>query len=118
MQRHPRLRIGFSHGGGAFGQVLPRLQHAWSSFAAVKAAVKEEPRLAARRMFYDTLVYDPTALRFLIDSFGLSQLMVGTDYPFAIMDREPTKRLAGLGLSGADQDQLLFGNARRFLSLA
>jgi aminocarboxymuconate-semialdehyde decarboxylase len=118
MQRHPRLRIGFSHGGGAFGQVLPRLQHAWSSFAAVKAAVKEEPRLAARRMFYDTLVYDQTALRFLIDSFGLGQLMVGTDYPFAIMDRHPTQRLAGLGLSDADHDQLLFGNARRFLGHA
>jgi len=118
MQRHPRLRIGFSHGGGAFGQVLPRLQLAWSSFAAVKAAVKEEPRAAARHMFYDTLVYDPTALRFLIDSFGLSQLMVGTDYPFAIMDREPTKRLGNLGLSQSDTDQLLFGNARRFLGLA
>ena len=117
MQRHPGLRIGFSHGGGAFGQVLPRLQHAWSSFAAVKGAVKEEPRLAARRMFYDTLVYDPTALRFLIDSFGLGQLMVGTDYPFTIMDREPTRRLAGLGLSDADADRLLFGNARRFLGL-
>jgi len=117
MQRHPRLRIGFSHGGGAFGQVLPRLQHAWSSFAAVKGAVKEEPRQAAQRMFYDTLVYDPTALRFLIDSFGLSQLMVGTDYPFTIMDHEPTKRLEGLGLSEADADQLLFGNARRFLGL-
>ena len=117
MQRHPRLRIGFSHGGGAFGQVLPRLQHAWSSFAAVKAAVKEEPRLAARRLFYDTLVYDPTALRFLIDSYGLSQLMVGTDYPFTIMDREPTVRVAALGLSEADTDQLLFGNARRFLAL-
>jgi aminocarboxymuconate-semialdehyde decarboxylase len=117
MLRHPKLRIGFSHGGGAFGQVLPRLQHAWSSFAAVKGAVKEEPRLAARRMFYDTLVYDPTALRFLIDSFGLSQLMIGTDYPFTIMDREPTKRLQDLGLGDADTDQLLFGNARRFLGL-
>jgi aminocarboxymuconate-semialdehyde decarboxylase len=117
MQRHPGLRIAFSHGGGAFGQVLPRLQHAWSSFAAVKAAVKEEPRAAARRMFYDTLVYDPTALRFLLDSFGLGQLMVGTDYPFSIMDREPTKRLASLNLSDAETEQLLFGNARRFLGL-
>lgn len=117
MQRHPALRIAFSHGGGAFGQVLPRLQHAWSSFAAIRAVVAEEPRLAARRMFYDTLVYDPTALRFLADSFGLGQLMVGTDYPFTIMDREPTRRLASLGLSEAQADQVLFGNARRFLGL-
>ena len=34
--------------------------------------------MAARRMFYDTLVYDQTALRFLVDSFGLGQLMVGS----------------------------------------
>jgi aminocarboxymuconate-semialdehyde decarboxylase len=117
LKRHPRLTIGFSHGGGAFGQVLPRLQHAWSSLAPVKAAM-EEPRQTARRFFYDTLVYDETALRFLIDTFGMGQLMVGSDYPFAIMDRQPVARLAGLGLPETDLDRLLFGNARRFLGLA
>ncbi len=34
-----------------------------------------------RKLFYDTLVYDETALRFLIDSYGASQLMIGSDYP-------------------------------------
>ena len=69
MKRHPRLRIGFSHGGGAFGQVLPRMQHAWTAMAPIKAAM-EEPRAIARKLFYDTLVYDETALRFLINSYG------------------------------------------------
>ncbi len=117
MKRHPGLRIGFSHGGGAFGQVLPRLQHAWSAMPPVKAAM-EEPREVARRLYYDTLVYDETALRFLIDSFGMSQLMIGSDYPFSIMERQPVARLAGLKLSEADADRLLFGNAGRFLGLA
>jgi aminocarboxymuconate-semialdehyde decarboxylase len=47
MKRHPRLRIGFSHGGGAFGQVLPRMQHAWTAMAPIKAAM-DEPRATAQ----------------------------------------------------------------------
>jgi aminocarboxymuconate-semialdehyde decarboxylase len=117
MKRHPGLRLGFSHGGGAFGQVLPRLQHAWSAMAPVKAAM-EDPRATARRLFYDTLVYDETALRFLVDSFGASQLMIGSDYPFSIMDRQPARRAGKLGLPGPVLDAILFGNARRFLGLA
>ena len=116
MKRHPRLRIGFSHGGGAFGQVLPRMQHAWTAMAPIKAAM-EEPRAIAKKLFYDTLVYDETALRFLIDSYGASQLMIGSDYPFSIMDRQPTRRAGNLGLSDSDMDQLLFRNAERFLDL-
>jgi aminocarboxymuconate-semialdehyde decarboxylase len=116
LKRHPQLRIGFSHGGGAFAQVLPRMQHAWSAMPPMKAAM-EEPRAVARRLYYDTLVYDETALRFLVDSFGASQLMVGSDYPFNIMDREPTSRFGSIGLAAAKIDQLLFGNARRFLGL-
>jgi len=84
--------------------------------APVKAAM-DEPRAAARTLFYDTLVYDETALRFLIDSFGMSQLMVGSDYPFNIMEKRPVGRIDALGLAEADAEQLLFGNARRFLGL-
>ena len=62
-------------------------------------------------------VYDETALRFLIDSYGASQLMIGSDYPFSIMDRQPTQRAGNLGLSDSDLDQLLFRNAERFLDL-
>ncbi len=117
LNRYPRLRLGFSHGGGSFGQVLSRMQHAWSLMTPIRGAF-DEPRVAARRLFYDTLVYDQTTLKFLIDSFGLNQLMVGTDYPFAIMDMIPTKRIAKLALSEAETAQLLYGNARRFLGLS
>ena len=85
--------------------------------APIKAAM-EEPRAIAKKLFYDTLVYDETALRFLIDSYGASQLMIGSDYPFSIMDRRPARRAGNLGLSEADLDGILFNNARRFLDLA
>ena len=45
LTRHPRLRLAFSHGGGAFASILPRLAHGWNikpEFAA------RDRRLAAR----------------------------------------------------------------------
>src|SRR6201990_1276425 len=92
------------------------MQHSRRAMAQNKSAM-EEPRAIAKKLFYDTLVYDETALRFLIDSYGASQLMIGSDYPFSLMDRQPTRHATGLGLPEAETDQLLFKNAERFLGL-
>ena len=116
LERHPRLRIAFSHGGGAFGLVLPRLQHAWEALPAISKAIPRSPRDYARRLYYDTLVYDERTLRFLIETYGITQLMIGSDYPFSIREPDPCGRVTRLGLSEADEELLLFGNARRWLS--
>jgi hypothetical protein len=39
LERRPRLKLGFSHGGGAFGLVLPRLQHGWTVLSALRAQI-------------------------------------------------------------------------------
>jgi len=116
LDRHPGLRIALSHGGGCFAQVLPRLQHVWSMAPGLRERCGE-PQALARTLFYDSLVYDGTALRFLIDSFGIGQVAIGTDYPFTIMETEPVARIDGLGLSADDRERLLAGNARRFLGI-
>lgn len=116
LKRYPGVRLAFSHGGGTFAQMLPRLQHAWSMMPALQQ-VTDSPMSAARSLFYDTLVYSELALRFLIDSFGMSQLMIGTDHPFAIMEKAPVSRIDRLQLAAADRAALLAGNARRFLGL-
>jgi aminocarboxymuconate-semialdehyde decarboxylase len=111
----PGLRVAFSHGGGTLAQLLPRLQHAWGAFPALQALMPGSPRDAARTMYYDDLVYDDVGIRHLLDVFGPAQLLLGSDYPFAIMDRDPVGRLAALGLDAATADALRGGNARRWL---
>lgn len=113
----PDLRIAFSHGGGALQVLIPRLQHAWEVIPAVTAANPLAPREAARRLFYDDLLYDARAIEALIHLVGPGQVMVGTDYPFAIMDRDPVGRVAGLAVEESVRDALRFGNARRWLGL-
>jgi aminocarboxymuconate-semialdehyde decarboxylase len=114
LTRHPRLRIAFSHGGGVFGLVLPRLMHGWRSMKELAETVPS-PAEQARRLYYDTLVYDTATLAFLIERFGTRQLCLGTDHPFTIQEKNPVGAVEALALPEEDRRLLLSGNALRFL---
>jgi aminocarboxymuconate-semialdehyde decarboxylase len=118
LTRHPRLRFAFSHGGGAFASILPRLAHGWKSRPEIAERIGVSPHEHARRLFYDTLVYDGPTLRHLIDIFGVRQLCLGTDFPFDIYERQPVEAVAALKLSGGDVRLLHHDNAARFLGEA
>jgi len=113
--KFPRLRLAFSHGGGALPLLLPRLDHGWKNTSALHNAFAEPPSAQARRFYYDTLVYDSDSLRFLLHALGKDQLCIGTDLPFAIAERDPLFHIDALGLPPEDRHRLLHGNASRFL---
>jgi aminocarboxymuconate-semialdehyde decarboxylase len=115
--RHPRLRIAFSHGGGAMAMLLPRLVHAWNMAPKAKEALGESPAVTAKRFYYDQLVFDPAAVRFLIERFGASQIVLGSDYPFTMGDLQPVTALDRAKLDDATYAAISAGNARRFLGL-
>jgi len=113
----PDLRIAFSHGGGTLQALLPRMQHAWARLPGMRERFME-PAAAARSLFFDNLVYDAATIRRLVEVFGIGQVMVGTDYPFSIMENDPLRRLADTGLTTDVIDGLLSRNAARWLGLA
>jgi len=117
LERHPRLKLAFSHGGGTIGLLLARLDYIWSISPQLSKTIKRRPIELARGLYYDTLVYDAATLRFLIDVLGETQFIVGTDYPFSIYDRSPIARIETLELPGEQRDLLISGNARRFLGI-
>ena len=115
--RHPQLRIAFSHGGGTMSILMPRLVHAWNMFPKAKESLQESPATIAKRFYYDELVFEPRAIRFLVETFGQTQIVVGTDYPFALGDWTPTKTLQAAGLDATVLAAITAGNAKRFLGL-
>jgi aminocarboxymuconate-semialdehyde decarboxylase len=114
LEKAPGLRIAFSHGGGSLASLLPRLQHAWNTLEPLRTTCAE-PCAAARRLFYDMLVYDDATVERLLQIFGDSQLMIGSDYPFSIMDRQASTRPGQLGLNEEVTRRLMEGNALRWL---
>ena len=116
-ERNPGLKIAFSHGGGAFAMMLPRLVHAWNAIPKAHESIPHSPRDYARRFFYDSLVFDPVAVKHLIYNYGASQLMVGSDYPFNMGDTDPVGSLEKVGLDEATLTAILRTNAERFLGL-
>ena len=115
--KHPNLRIGFSHGGGGFSMMLPRITHAWRITQAAKEAMPESPEVYARRFFYDCVVFDERLLKLLIESYGSTQILVGSDYPFAMGDADPVALLERSGLDQATLTAITQANAARFLDL-
>ncbi|MGJ7565852.1 amidohydrolase family protein [Variovorax sp. GB1R11] len=115
--RRPRLRIAFSHGGGTLAALLPRLQQGWDVFPALKESIAMSPAEQARRLFYDTLVFDTPLLRHLVERFGATQLLLGTDYPFNFHDRTPVQRVEAAGFDEDTAAALVHRNAERFLGL-
>jgi aminocarboxymuconate-semialdehyde decarboxylase len=117
MLRRPRLRIAFSHGGGTLAALLPRLQQGWNVFPALADAIEVAPAEQARRMYYDTLVFDPAMLQMLVATFGADRLMLGSDYPFNFHERAPVERVDAAGFDDAVTAQLVHQNAEAFLGL-
>jgi aminocarboxymuconate-semialdehyde decarboxylase len=64
------------------------------------------------------VVFDPRALRTLVDTMGVSQVMVGSDYPYPLGERPVGKVVDDADfLSESDRAALRWGNASRFLGV-
>jgi aminocarboxymuconate-semialdehyde decarboxylase len=119
LERLPRLRIAFAHGGGAFPGTIGRIERGFVSrpdLCAVDNAVS--PRQYLGRFYVDSLVHDPEALRYLIQLVGPERVALGTDYPFPLGEPVPGETIDSLaGLTEEIRDRLLSGTALEFLRL-
>lgn len=75
------------------------------------------PVEVSRRFFYDTLLFDGRAIRYLIDMIGSSQIIVGTDYPYLPTEEPADKTLRSLGYSEEIHGAITWTNCFRFLGV-
>jgi aminocarboxymuconate-semialdehyde decarboxylase len=113
IERFPNLRILLSHGGGALPWILPRMKHARSLGPPLQDLFARDPGEMAKAFYYDTILYDRPALRFLADAVGADHIVVGSDYPFSIKQDRPAQFAEqALGFSR----ETFAANAARFLN--
>ncbi len=117
LDRHPRLRFCFAHGGGAICSVIGRLDKGFEIDGSCRVNCASRPASRLGRLWYDTVTHDVDALDYLISRVGASQLLLGSDYPFAIGDLDPVRTVERLGIDRKSRDAILGGNAATLLGL-
>ncbi|MSQ71961.1 MAG: amidohydrolase [Betaproteobacteria bacterium] len=84
--RHMRLKIIASHGGGALPFLIGRLNICWDNIPATRSKTTEPPRNQMRRVYCDSVVFRQNALDMTVAEFGTDNVLYGSDYPHTIGD--------------------------------
>lgn len=111
----PGLKICVAHGGGYVSHYWGRMDHAWRARADCRQHIPHPPSHYLKRLYFDTLVFDPAELRYLVDVYGADHLCMGTDYPFDMSEPDPGGLHANL--SAAEREQIFWGTAAGLLGL-
>jgi aminocarboxymuconate-semialdehyde decarboxylase len=115
--RHPGLRVCVVHGGGFLPYQVGRMQRAWEAKPAIAATDLATPPLeVAQHLYFDTIVHNPQALRYLIDLVGAERIMLGTDYPFEAGDLDPLPTIDAIpNLTDEERRRIVSGTAESLL---
>jgi aminocarboxymuconate-semialdehyde decarboxylase len=116
-ERFPNLRLCLSHGGGLLPFNIWRLDHSYGLRAELKRTVPRKPSEYLKRFYFDTIVHSVAALQYLINVVGADRVVMGTDYPMAMGDFEPVKKLAEINLTRSERELILGQNALQALGL-
>ena len=84
VERYPRIRWVLTHMGGAIPYLAERLDRGWRAFADCRQHIGRPPSEYLRTFYYDTVNFNPAALRLALDFAGPEHLLAGSDYPHQI----------------------------------
>lgn len=113
LSKNPGAKVIVATGGAALPYALGRMMRHHSLHPDDMADPVEE----FRRLYFDTIVFEPETLDFLTSKVGADKIMLGSDWPFPIGDFEPRKVVEAANLSDADRQAVLGGNAARVFGL-
>jgi aminocarboxymuconate-semialdehyde decarboxylase len=113
LTRFPGVTLVVSHGGGAVPYALGRLRRN----RTIHAEGCADPLDGFRRLYFDTVLFEPQALRFLCDIAGADRVVLGSDYPFPIGDPEPVQVVDDTPLTETERRAILGETAARIFHI-
>jgi aminocarboxymuconate-semialdehyde decarboxylase len=117
MERYPKLKFAFAHGGGSFPFTIGRIEHGFNvrpDLCAIDNAIN--PREYLGKFWIDSLVHDAKTLDYCLDVIGENKICCGSDYPFPLGELNPPGKLIEEHINDkALQEKLLWKNAQDWL---
>lgn len=115
LERFPKLKFIFVHGGGTVPYQLGRMKRA----AEVREEIKNKESILKDfgKLYFDTVLFGENALKFMIDVVGSKRAVFGTDYPFGIGTWNSLTNITNLALDSESKTQVMLSNARELYKL-
>jgi aminocarboxymuconate-semialdehyde decarboxylase len=118
LDRYPGLKICVAHGGGYVPAYAGRFDHGWRARPDCRQHIDRPPSEYMKKLYFDTMVFEPDQLGFLIEKYGADHILLGTDYPYDMGEDDPVGLIARVeGLSEAERNQVGGLNAVRLLGI-
>jgi aminocarboxymuconate-semialdehyde decarboxylase len=118
VERHPRIRWVLTHMGGAVPYLAERLDRGWRAFADCRRHIDKPPSEYLRTFYYDTVNFNPSAVRLALDFAGEDRLLAGSDYPHQIGSIPlMLETVRSLGVDDRVKEKIFSRNAAGLLGL-
>jgi len=118
LERLPKLRIAFAHGGGSFPSTVGRIEHGFDmrpDLCAIDNSIS--PNSYLNKIYYDSLVHEPMMLDYLLKLVGHDRVALGTDYPFPLGELAPGELIESMNFETDIKERLYAGTALEWLKL-
>jgi aminocarboxymuconate-semialdehyde decarboxylase len=117
LDQFPGVKILAAHGGGYLPSYAARSDAGGVTFPARFTPLKKKPTEYLKQLYYDSLVFTAEGLRHLVAEVGVSQVVLGTDYPYPWTSTAVDHVLNTPELSDDDRVAILGGTAAKLIQL-
>ena len=118
LERHPKLKLLAVHGGGYLPAYSGRIDHAWGARKDCNGGLPKPPTEYLRRVYFDSVVFTPHQLEYLVRTYGADHIVMGTDYPYDMADYDPVQHILSVGSFDDEiRAKIAGGTAKALLNL-
>lgn len=113
----PDIRWIIGHLGGAIPYLMERLDNGWRDFPECRAKIGELPSTYLKRLYYDTVNFNPHTLTMVRNMIGADRMVMGSDYPHLLgsIDRAVSS-IENLNISEIEKQRIFEGTALSILN--
>jgi len=124
-EQFPKLKLVGSHLGGGICEVIGRMDYAYElqDFCFFLGSyepmlIRHKPSHYLKMMHFDSASYTPLAAEMCFKTVGADRFLLGTDSPPLIpLKMMAVKMMDQIGMTPAQRDKVMGGNAARLLKL-
>ena len=108
LREFPDIRWIVGHLGGAVPYLMERMDNGWRDFPECRAHIDELPSSYLKRLYYDTVNFNPHMLNMVREMIGADRMVLGSDYPHLLGSIErAVSSIEGLEIPD-DEKRLIF----------